>query len=129
MKLTIQTTPVAKGRPRFTKRGFAYTPPTTKKAEKIIKEKALKFYDNPTEKAIIVNIDFTFKPSKTRLKLIKGNYNEPMTIKPDIDNIAKQVLDALNGIAYKDDNQIVKMNLTKKYGQTDSIQIEVIECT
>lgn len=37
----------------------------------------------------------------------------PDTIKPDIDNVAKIVLDALNGVAYKDDKQVVQLNVYK----------------
>ena len=37
--------------------------------------------------------------------------------KPDVDNIAKAVLDALNGIAYDDDKQITSLVIDKKYGE------------
>lgn len=39
------------------------------------------------------------------------------TTKPDIDNLAKCVLDALNGIAYRDDNQVVRLEVSKFYGE------------
>lgn len=38
---------------------------------------------------------------------------EPDTVKPDIDNIAKLVLDALTGLAYADDAQVVEVHVTK----------------
>lgn len=38
------------------------------------------------------------------------------TKKPDADNIAKVVCDALNGIAYIDDTQVVSLNIIKAYG-------------
>ena len=37
------------------------------------------------------------------------------TKKPDIDNIVKIILDSLNGIAFKDDNQITKIEVEKVY--------------
>ena len=37
------------------------------------------------------------------------------TKKPDADNIAKVICDALNGVAYGDDTQIIKMNVLKAY--------------
>jgi Holliday junction resolvase RusA-like endonuclease len=35
-------------------------------------------------------------------------------VKPDIDNVSKCILDALNGIAYEDDNQVVELNVIKR---------------
>ena len=37
----------------------------------------------------------------------------PFFVKPDADNIAKLVCDALNGVAYKDDNQVTKITVEK----------------
>ena len=37
------------------------------------------------------------------------------TKKPDSDNIAKVICDALNGVAYGDDTQIVKLVVNKRY--------------
>ncbi|CZR99694.1 Endodeoxyribonuclease RusA [Clostridioides difficile] len=44
--------------------------------------------------------------------------------KPDLDNIIKSVADSLNGIAYKDDSQIVEV-VSKKY-YSDKPRVEVI---
>ena len=38
---------------------------------------------------------------------------EPDTVRPDVDNIAKGVMDALNGIAYEDDSQVVSLCVLK----------------
>ena len=35
--------------------------------------------------------------------------------KPDADNIAKIICDALNDVAYKDDTQVVMLTIIKKY--------------
>lgn len=37
------------------------------------------------------------------------------TVRPDLDNLVKLVLDALNGVAYADDSQIVRIHAFKKY--------------
>ena len=47
--------------------------------------------------------------------------------KPDIDNIAKIILDALNKLAFKDDNQITKLEIEKKYGTEEKISVKVEE--
>ena len=43
----------------------------------------------------------------------------------DLDNIAKTILDALNGVAYKDDKQVQELHVAKKYSDTDYDYVEV----
>lgn len=43
--------------------------------------------------------------------------SSPNTFKPDVDNIAKAVLDALGGVAYDDDKQVVELTV-KKWDRT-----------
>lgn len=50
------------------------------------------------------------------------------THKPDCDNIAKIILDALNGLAYKDDSQITALLIFKEYGEQAKVSVEVEEC-
>ena len=49
------------------------------------------------------------------------------TTKPDCDNVAKAVLDALNGVAYYDDNQVVCLSVNKYYGETGYLKITLSE--
>ena len=50
----------------------------------------------------------------------------PMT-RPDIDNITKVVLDALNGVAYYDDKQVVSVSCEKWYGEMGCLVVEIKE--
>lgn len=50
------------------------------------------------------------KMPKSRPKKLTA---EPDIYKPDCDNIAKAVMDALSGVAYKDDSQVVYMAVAK----------------
>ena len=50
---------------------------------------------------------------KNREKMVMGLLLP--TKKPDADNIAKIICDALNGVAYHDDTQIVQLNIIKRY--------------
>jgi len=45
--------------------------------------------------------------------------------KPDTDNLAKFVLDALNGTYYKDDSQIYRLEVEKSYAEEDSVLVEL----
>lgn len=45
----------------------------------------------------------------------------------DCDNLAKGTLDALNGLAYKDDSQITGLFITKQYGDEPGVNITLSE--
>jgi len=47
--------------------------------------------------------------------------------KPDADNIIKIIADALNGLAYKDDCQIVRLEFEKFYALTPRVEIWIRE--
>jgi Holliday junction resolvase len=65
--------------------------------------------------------------SKKRVKAILEGKEYPCK-KPDTDNIAKIILDSLNGIAYKDDSQVVELNIYKKYTKDkERIEFELEE--
>lgn len=49
------------------------------------------------------------------------------TTKPDCDNVIKAVLDALNGVAYYDDKQVVCVSCNKYYGKTGYLKITLSE--
>ena len=49
------------------------------------------------------------------------------TVKPDTDNIAKSILDALNGIAYKDDKQVVTLSVKKRYDEVPRVSVWIYE--
>lgn len=51
------------------------------------------------------------------------------TTKPDTDNIIKVVLDALNGVAYYDDKQVVSVSCDKYYGETGYLRVKIQEIT
>lgn len=52
--------------------------------------------------------------SKSKRQLIRDGELHP-TKKPDADNIGKIICDALNGVAFKDDSQIVELTVKKHY--------------
>lgn len=119
------------GRPRFSyKIGRMYTPSATQKFEQKVKNAFLEKYklekllEKPIKAVIIAEIEPPKSLSKKkRLELIEEVIN--YTKKPDIDNIAKIVLDGLNGVAYKDDSQICRLEVYKRYGYENKIIVKL----
>jgi len=75
---------------------------------------------------IIAFFDTPKNISKKKREQMLNNEIYP-TIKPDTDNIAKSILDSLNGIAYKDDKQVVKLNVDKRYNEEPSVRVWISE--
>lgn len=115
---TIPGEPTAKGRPRVTRYG-TYTPKETVAYENLVKLMYReKYHSHMFEGELIANIACWFSVPKSmpkyKRKLVESGQLHP-TKKPDCDNLAKAVLDALNGIAYKDDSQIIRIIVSKYY--------------
>lgn len=53
--------------------------------------------------------------------------NKPFTSKPDIDNLAKIVMDALNKLAYHDDAQVFRLNIEKVRSDEERTYVSVCE--
>jgi len=129
---TVYGEPQGKARPRFTRIGRVYTPVKTTSYEKEIAEK---FRENsrirkPLETDLKITIDAFFEPCKSysqkRKEKCLANIEKPNK-RPDIDNIAKAVLDGLNGIAYLDDKQIVTLKVRKRYSSAARIEVVITE--
>ena len=116
-----------KARPRVTKSGHAYTPDSTVEYEQLV-QLAYKsrcgsvFFGNiegSAEKQPIevhIRAMYAIPKSYTKGRRLAAVHNMLLpTKKPDADNIAKIICDALNGVAYADDAQIVKMRVDKVY--------------
>lgn len=131
--ITIPGVPVPQGRPRLnTWRGRVYDPQKSKKEKHRIRaEVALYMRCNRIamlEGALRVSLQF-FLPipksfSKKRRAACDAGSILP-TAKPDLDNLAKLVLDACNGVLFTDDSYVVEMVLSKRYSLEPSIVIEV----
>lgn len=98
------------GRPRFG-RGHTYELSADKKAKAAIADKwSNDVGENYGEMPVSIRIDVFGKTPKSYPKSAPP---QPNTFKPDVDNIAKLVMDALNGVAYKDDSQVVELTVKK----------------
>ena len=124
---------IGKGRPRLNSyTGQVYTPTRTKDYESLVEQYFLLKY--PRYKAMEgrakVNIKAYFEVPKSASKLVKeqmlGNSISP-TKKPDIDNVVKIVLDAMNKFAFKDDTQITKIEVEKLYSDVEKLYVKIEE--
>lgn len=129
VRFIIPGKPQGKARPRLGKY-CTYTPQKTVDYEKLIKsiyesEGLPKLFG-----AIRAEIEVVYDiPKSTTKKAAAGMLAGELypAKKPDIDNILKIVFDALNGIAYKDDNHIVEVLCRKRYGLQPYVEVKFIE--
>jgi Holliday junction resolvase RusA-like endonuclease len=132
IKFTIQGEPKGKGRPRVTRTGIAYTPKDTASYENWVKccfleAKQQKIAgDVPLFVAITACYSIPKSTSnKVRNMMLDGKV-KPLK-KPDCDNIAKIVLDSLNGLAYDDDKQVTTLTFVKRYAAEPCVEVEISE--
>lgn len=129
VKFTIPGIPVPKARPRVVK-GHTYTPKKTKDYETLVKDVyALTVGEYLGDSAIVATIDLYFPIPESYSKSKKRRIADgeiKHTKRPDVDNCAKAILDALNEVAYKDDSQIVESRITKHYAIDGETRAEVV---
>lgn len=130
IKFEILGKPMAKARPRMTRKGITYTPQKTINYENLVRyiyqsefssQKPLEGYIEASITAIF-EVPKSYSKKKTKELLeTHNNYDH----KPDLDNIAKIILDSLNGIAYKDDSQVTILHVNKEYGEQAKVIVEL----
>jgi Holliday junction resolvase RusA-like endonuclease len=125
--------PQGKGRARVVNIGGharAFTPEKTASYESLIKSQY--YAMEPKTLPLLGEVDMSITaifdiPKSTAKKNIGPMLNGDIkpTKKPDADNIAKVICDALNGIAYSDDTQIVNMHVKKIFGERPGVRVEI----
>lgn len=137
---TVPGKPRGKQRPRVTRHG-SFTPKETQKYEADVKAA---FYaarrEAEREKGIIFDLTkitrvsvhfvawFPVPESWTKAKK-QSAYGQPHTSKPDLDNIAKIILDALNGVAFPDDAMVTYTSAKKCYcneGEQPRVEVTLV---
>lgn len=137
LTIHVPGAPQGKGRPRFRivktlagkTFGSTYTPAKTRKYENFIASEARDVMQRrpPLEGPLLVRIDAYMEVPKSwsrkkRDQALTGVLSP--TTKPDFDNIAKLV-DALKGIVWIDDSQVVDCRIVKSYSETPALVIQV----
>lgn len=124
--------PQGKGRPRFSSYGgrvHTRTPEQTVLYENLVKTEYqrqcedIRFPDGtPLFVKIIAFYEIPKSVSKKKREQMLNGEIVPLK-KPDLDNIAKCVLDSLNGIAYRDDSQVVELTIRKYYDDIPRVEV------
>ena len=127
--LEIPGKPVAKARARVARWG-TYTPEKTVNYETLIQELFAISKQPKLEGQLIMSVKAFFpipkSASKAKKTLMQNGKVRPIT-KPDFDNLGKIVADALKGMAYHDDSQIVTGIVRKYYADQPRMEILIYE--
>lgn len=137
--LYLETRPVGKERARSGRYGNHYTPSATKQAEHEIRQAWLrKHSDQRVVQGHAVGVVVAARLPRPKSHygtgrnagLLKASAPSLHTSKPDLDNLAKMILDALNGTAYYDDSHVSDFRISKEYAASDQgwhIQVHDLE--
>lgn len=123
MMIKIDGIPKAQKRHRHTRRGIVYDP--SKKDKSLFISQLLLYKPNmPFNEPLMVKIIFSIPRPKSHYRtgkfkhLLKSDIPEYVTKKPDLDNLAKLVLDCMEQAQYfYNDSQIVMLQVEKVYGE------------
>jgi Holliday junction resolvase RusA-like endonuclease len=123
INLTIPGKPRSKKRPRFAN-GKVYSP--SQGDEEIFRWQCVSQMKKQTifEGPIEIVIYFFFQIPKSAKNRKEGEYH---VFKPDIDNLEKFVMDAINGLFWNDDCQICKLRSKKIWSQEDKTELLIRE--
>lgn len=134
--LTMVGEVVAQGRPRYTNAPFphAYDPKKSRDFKAMLaycaQQEVLKQGGEVLDGAISMTIHVEIAPPKSwskskRQRAIEG-FIKP-TVKPDVDNICKSIMDALTGVWYADDKQIFSIMILKEYAERSCYHVNCME--
>lgn len=132
---TVPGQPQGKGRPRVGKVGGharMFTPSKTVAYEGLISHAGqAAMHGRPLITGpvhVVLDIRLQVPVSWSKKKQAEALAGQVMpTTKPDIDNVEKAIFDGLNGVAWKDDVQVVGVSKRKRYSETPGVYIEIKE--
>ena len=126
---TVYGAPQGKARPRVTRNG-TYTPEKTKEYEKAVQWAYMMQAQGAMfpDVSLMVVIDAYYPIPKSATKKKHERMQDGLIrpkVKPDLDNVAKAVCDALNGQAYRDDAQIAALYVRKWYDEKPRVEVQI----
>ena len=134
VEFTVPGEPRGKGRPRFRRVGNyvqTYTPDETASYENLVKveyqNQCAYMFDreDPLTMQIIAYYGIPKSVSKKKRNQMLDGEILPLK-KPDADNVLKVIADALNGVAYHDDVQLVTVHIDRAYADVPRVEVTII---
>ena len=128
MHIIVEGPPVGKARPRLGRNGNVYTPQATASAEREIAALARLEAKEPLVGPLRLKVSAYYPIPESWPKKRKGEAVADVvrpTVKPDLDNVVKLVMDALKNIAWRDDAQVVEIHADRWYAANPGVEIEV----
>lgn len=122
VEFVVPGDPRGKQRPRLARGGATYTPRETVVYEKEVRAAYYRSlgregYERPHDGPVAVSITayYGIPKSATKAQREKIARDDRPLKKPDVDNVEKIIMDALNGVAYEDDKQVTDALIRKRY--------------
>ena len=138
MEIVIYGEPVPQGRPKFASFGghvHAYDPAKSKNYKQLVRFWVTQYLKKlegftPYENALCVDLTFYMGiPSswskQKRIQASQGQIRPTSKKLGDLDNMVKCVTDAISGLVYVDDSQIVNLGASKYYSDTPRCVLKV----
>ena len=134
VSFVVEGKAVGKGRPRVSTiagKPRLYTPKTTVAWELLVAAAARSAMGSQSQSehpmSVRISIDVQIPQSWSKARQKSAEIGQAVPGKPDLDNVAKAVLDACNGIVYKDDAQVVRLTVDKRYARVPMVEVYAYE--
>ena len=127
---TVPGKPFGKQRPRHMRNGHTYTPKETVSYENLVKVCFMEsdHPELPTERPVRMVVEMTMPiPTSWSKKKQANAFGQYCITKPDCSNAVKCLEDGLLGLAYRDDSQIVDLEVVKQYGLVPGCEVWLYE--
>lgn len=134
IKFTVWGEPVAQGRPRAsTVNGYVrmYDPKKSREFKQYVRlvasqHRPQELLTGPLRLKVKV-FRPTLKSFSKKKKVAAERGEIRPTTKPDVDNYIKSIFDGLNKVIWKDDSQVVDLQVSKFYSESPRIEVEIQE--
>lgn len=123
---TIPDTPVPQKQTQWTRSGHVYNP-SYKDIKRVQDIARTQYKGDPIDTPITMHLNFFLKKPKS-YSFKKAGHSLHVK-KPDVDNLAYLITNALKKIVYLDDSQIYRMEIEKQYDENPRTEIKIQQNT